>query len=165
MISAIVLLLGVLMMLAYLVTQGMAKSWARTKAKMERSLSGAGEEVRAGILEAQDPLDIALSNIEVHEKKMAAGMAEAIRTGKVRKGLEKAKARNAYKASADRAAAHFSERTDDMVKHYGQGYEQRRQIIAQIQDEMRDMPKATYEDRKKRSDYYSKRSHELFSKL
>ena len=121
----------------------MAKSRARVAAKMQDRVRTAGTELKAGMLEGADPIDIALKNPAEHAKKMADGLNEAIRRGKVEAGLKKAKNRNAWKSSIERAAQHYEASADRMVANAMEDYDARVAAIDRALAKVANMPRTT----------------------
>jgi len=163
MLESIIVMTLLISALVVLATQVMVKSASRVQRKMKERVSVAGTEVVAGFEDAKDPIDVALSDIKGHEEKMKAGLAEAMKAGKVQRGLERAKKRDSWKKSAERAGRHYEERADDMVTNYMDDYDKRAAIIAKAQDEIKKMPKATFEQRMARQRKYAELTHKAFS--
>jgi hypothetical protein len=132
----------------------MVKSAERVREKMLNSVRTAGNELRAGMNAAPDPIDIALKDPEAHAKKMQEGLAEAIRRGNVRAGLEKAKKRNSWKGSIDKAAAHFEESAPVMVENSMADYPQRMDVVSKAKQAVKDMPTVTRAQRIAKSSKY-----------
>ena len=121
----------------------MAKSKDRVQAKMLRNVASAGAEVRAGMEAADDPIDIALKDVDGHAKKMTDGLKESVRTGKFKSGLEKAKKRGSWKKSIARAAQHFEERAPEMVENAMEDYDERMAATDRALAEVSNMPRTT----------------------
>ena len=81
-------------------------------------------------------------------------MNESIRRGAYKSGLERAKARDSWGKSHERAAAHYEERADDMVEHAMEGYDERANCIETAKSAISGMPKATRAQRIARSSKY-----------
>ena len=125
----------------------MVKSKAATERKMRERVSTAGTYLKEGMAEAPDPVDVLLSDVAGNEKKLVDGVAEAVRRGKYKAGLETAKARGSWKNSQDRAGAHYEERAEDMVKHSMEGYDERANCIESAKDSTKSMPTTTRDQR------------------
>jgi hypothetical protein len=121
----------------------MVKSKARVEAKMKERVRTAGSELKAGMLEGPDPIDIALKDPAAHAKKMQDGLNEAIRRGKVEGGLKKAKERNSWKNSIDRAASNYEGAADRMVAHAMEDYDARAAAIERAKAKVAGMPRTT----------------------
>lgn len=132
----------------------MVKSKAAVERKMRDRVATAGTYLQEGMAEAEDPVDVLLKDVAANEKKLLDGVADAIRRGKFKSGLEAAKARNSWKNSQARAGAHYEERADDMVKHSMEGYDARAACIEKAQKAIESMPKATRAQRIARSGKY-----------
>lgn len=143
----------------------MVKSRDRAAAKMERGVRAAGPEIKAGMQDAVDPLDVLTSDAKKYGDKMLAGVAEAQRTGKWKQGLEKAKAADKWKGSIDRAAAHYTERAADMVEGAMSDYDARAQCIERAQAVVKDMASTTRSDRIAKSAAYQDAVGKEFDKL
>ena len=143
----------------------MVKSKADVEAKMKDRVSTAGQYLKKGMESAEDPIDVLLKNPEGYAKKLVDGLQDAIRRGNYKIGLERAKGRNAYKGSKDRAGAHFEERTGDMVKNAMDTYDSRAGAIKAAQDRVANMPTATREQRIAKSTAYQKAVGEEFDKV
>jgi len=120
----------------------MVKSRAVAEARMRRNIVGAGESLKEGFAEAKDPVKVLLADPDM-EKKHQAGVAEAHRKGKMRKGLQIAEARGSWKDSADRAGAHFEERSEDMVVHSMETYDARGKCIDDAKESLKKEPRTT----------------------
>lgn len=120
----------------------MVKSKAVAMARMARNIVGAGASMKEGFDEAEDPVKILLAD-PLLEAKVLAGVQEANRKGKMRKGLLIADARGSWKASKDRAAAHFEERGADMVAHAGETYDARAECIETVKAALKKEPRTT----------------------
>ena len=143
----------------------MAKSRARVAAKMQDRVRTAGSELKAGMLEGADPIEIALKNPAEHAKKMADGLNEAIRRGKVEAGLKKAKNRNAWKNSIERAAQHYEASADRMVANALEDYDARIAAIERALAKVANMPRTTRDQRIAYSAAYQKALGEEMDKL
>ena len=121
----------------------MVKSKSRVEQKMRERVRTAGSELKAGMMEGPDPIDIALKDPAAHVKKMQDGLAEAARRGKIEGGLKKAKERNAWKGSIDRAASHYEESADRMVDHAMEDYDARAGAIERAKQKVSGMPRTT----------------------
>lgn len=132
----------------------MVKSRAAVERKMRDRVATAGTYLKEGMAEADDPVDVLLKDVAANEKKLLDGVAEAIRRGKYKSGLEVAKARGSWGKSHDRAASHYEERADDMVDHAMEGYDERKNCIETAQKALEAMPKATRAQRIARSAKY-----------
>jgi hypothetical protein len=134
----------------------MVKSKAAVERKMRERVSTAGTYLKEGMSEAPDPVDVLLSDVAGNEKKLVDGVAEAVRRGKYKAGLETAKARGSWKGSQDRAAAHYEERAEDMVKHSMEGYDERANCIEAAKASIKSMPSTTRDQRIARGAAYAK---------
>ena len=143
----------------------MVKSRARVAAKMQDRVRTAGAELKAGMVEGQDPIDVALKNPAEHAKKMQDGLNEAIRRGKVEAGLKKAKGRNAWKNAIDRAAQHYEASADRMVTNAMEDYDARAGAIERALAKVTSMPKTTRDQRIAYSAAYQKALGEEMDKL
>lgn len=143
----------------------MVKSEERARAKMERNVRGAGVELKAGMADAIDPLDILTADPKKFGEKMSAGVAESIRTKKWEKGLQKAKDRNSWKESGDRAAAHYQEAAPRMVENAMEDYSGRAAAIERAKAIIKDMPSTTRSERIARSSAYQIAVGKEFDKL
>lgn len=143
----------------------MVKSKERAAAKMERGVRAAGPEIKAGMLEAPDPLDILTSDSKKYGDKMVAGVIESQRTGRWAQGLKKAKEQDKWKGSIDRAAAHYTERAVDMVDNAMSDYDARVSCIERAQAIVKDLPTTTTGERIAKSAAYQLAVHKEFNKL
>lgn len=134
----------------------MVKSKAAVERKMRERVSSAGQYLKEGMDEAPDPVDVLLSDVAGNEKKLVDGVAEAIRRGKYKAGLETAKARGSWNKSKDRAAAHYEERAEDMVAHSMEGYDERAQCIETAKASVKNMPTTTRDQRIAKGAAYAK---------
>lgn len=132
----------------------MVKSKALAEKKMKDRVESAGKYLTEALGEAPDPLDVILEDPEGHMKKMEAGLKEANRTGKTIGGIKKAKERNSWATSHDRAGSHYEERAADMVNHAMEDYDVRAGCIETAKKVIKSMAKATRTDRIKRSARY-----------
>ena len=143
----------------------MVKSKERASAKMERNVRTAGTELKAGMTDAIDPLTILSADPKKYGDKMAAGVAESVRTQKWAKGIEKAKGRNAWKTSADRAAAHYQEAAPRMVANAMEDYDSRAACIERAQAATKNMPTTTRAERMQKGFAYQEAVAKEFDKL
>lgn len=132
---------------------------------MQDRVRTAGSELKAGMMEAPDPIEIALKNPAEHAKKMADGLIEAIRRGKVEAGLKKAKSRNAWKNSIERAAQHYEASADRMVANALEDYDARIAAIERALAKVANMPRTTRDQRIAYSAAYQKALGEEMDKL
>ena len=121
----------------------MVKSKSAAEEKMKDRVSTAGKYVKEGMEEAEDPIDILLKDADKFAKRLVENLIESIRRGKYKGGLTTAKARDSWKKAIPRAAAHFEERTDDMVAHAMEDYEDRAKCIEIAKAATKDMPTKT----------------------
>ena len=140
----------------------MVKSKRFVESKMRQRVSTSGQFLRDGMNEAQDPVDKLLSDVDKYEKKLVDGVQNSIKAGSYRVGLEKAKKRNSWKNSIDKAGRHYEESADMMVDHALEDYDQRAKLIEQAQDAVRDMPTATRAQRIQKSAKYQEIIGKLF---
>jgi hypothetical protein len=131
----------------------MVKSKETARARMERGVRGAGEALKEGFREGENPVKVLLADPDL-EKKHQAGVAEAHRKGKMRAGLKKADERNAWPESADRAAAHYTEKEAEMVDHAMEDYDQRATCLEAAKKAVKDMPRTTVDQREARGKAY-----------
>ena len=143
----------------------MVKSKSKAEEKMRDRISTAGKYLERGMEDADDPIDILLDDVEGAQKKLIEGLQEAIKRGNYKIGLERAKERDAWKKSKGRAAAHFEERTDDIVERSMETYDSRMQCVEKAQKEISKMPKATRQQRIARSTKYQELVGECYDKL
>ncbi len=134
----------------------MVKSKAAVERKMRDRASTAGTYLKEGLGEAEDPVDVLLRDISGNEKKLADGVAEAIRRGKYKAGLEKAKQRDSWGKSHDRAAAHYEEAAGRMVDHAMEGYDERAACIEKAKASIKSMPTTTRDQRIAKGAAYAK---------
>ena len=134
----------------------MVKSKSQVMAKMTDRVGTAGTYLKQGMASAEDPVDILLKDPEKFGNKMVAGLQDAVKRGNYRVGLERAKQRGSWKGSTDRAASHFEERKDDMVKNAMESYDQRAGAIETAKKIVADMPTATRDQRIAKMAAYSK---------
>jgi len=132
----------------------MVKSRARAEKKMLDRVRTAGTELKAGMSEAKDPLDVISGDIANKEAKLMAGVAEGVKRGNYRQGIEKAKARGSWKNSQDRAGRHYEERADDMVKNAMEDYDSRAAAIDRAKATIANMPTTTRAQRIARGTAY-----------
>lgn len=143
----------------------MVKTRAEVEEKMRDRVGTAGKYLKAGMDGAEDPIDKLLKDPEGYQKKLIDGQAEAARRGSYKAGLERAKARNAWQESKDRAASHYEERTDDMVKNSMESYDARAGAIERAQQATADMPTTTRAQRIAKSAKYQEKVGEEFDKI
>jgi len=161
MLSLIGIFMGPALIIAVVMMSMMVKSKERVLAKLGRSVRAAGPEVTAGIRDAEDPAVIALKDIKNHTTKMSAGLTNAINDGRVEAGLKKPLKRGSYHASAERAGRNYASRVDDIVKNYGDGYDEQAKIVEAGQMAISKMPKATFEDKQARARVFAETTHKL----
>ena len=125
----------------------MVKSRARAEKKMLDRVRTAGSELKAGMSEAKDPLDVIQADIANKENKLIAGVQEGIKRGSYRQGIARAKERNSWKNSQDRAGRHYEERADDMVKNAMEDYDSRAGAIERAKAKVATMPTTTRQQR------------------
>ena len=143
----------------------MAKSKALVMKKMQARVSTAGEFLKEGMADAEDPIKVLLADIDNKEKALVAGVTEAIRRGNYKAGLKKAEARDSWKKSADKASAHYQESAETMVEHAMEDYDELMKVIQAGKDAIKNMPKATRTQRIARSKKYLDTVGPLFDKL
>ena len=143
----------------------MVKSAAEVEEKMRDRVSTAGKYLRSGMASAPDPIDVLLKDPSGYAKKLQDGLNEAIRRGSYEAGLKKAKARNSWRDSLERAGAHFEERTDDMVANAMSSYDARAAAIGRAQAIVETMPTTTRTQRIAKSAAYQKAVGEEFDKV
>ena len=141
------------------------KTKDEVKAKMTERVRTAGTYLKTGMEQAEDPVDVLLKDYDANAKKMTDGVAESVRTGKHRGGLQKAKERGSYHAATDRAATHFEERTDDMVAHSTEDYDARAQCQARARTLVQKMPTTTRAQRIAKGNAYLVEVGKEFDKL
>jgi len=141
------------------------KTKEEVEAKMKDRVANAGKYLSDGISKADDPIDILLSDTAKYEKKLEDGVKEALKNGKYKAGLEKAKSRDAWKESRERAGRHYEERTDDMVSNSMADYDARRDCIEKAKKVIADMPSTTRQQRILRSAKYQEEVGKCFDKL
>jgi len=141
------------------------KDKSEVEAKMKLRVAGSGQFLKAGMEKADDPIDVALADIDNHTDKMVKGVARAKVDGSIKAGLEKAKDRNAWKKSIDRAASHFEERTEDMVANSLDDYDKRKACIEEAKGKTDDMPKTTRAQSIQKSAAYQTAVGECFDKI
>lgn len=144
--------------------ENMVKSRLRAETKMKDRVRIAGPELKAGMSEAKDPLEVISQDIANKEKKLMAGVNEGIAKGHYKQGIEKARARNSWKLSQDRASRHYEERADDMVKNAMETYDIRAQAIENAKGKVKDMPTTTRDQRIAKSNAYLKAVSEEMDK-
>lgn len=143
----------------------MVKSRADVEKKMRDRVGTAGQYLKDGMTAAVDPVDVLLKDPEAAAKRMTDGLADAVRRGSYRVGLERAKQRNSWKNSVGRAATHFEERKDDMVKNAMDSYDARAGAIAAAKARTDGMPVATRDQRIAKSMAYLKAVGEEMDKV
>jgi len=141
------------------------KDKSEVEAKMKDRVATAGKYLTSSLEKADDPIDVILSDPTLYLKKLVDGVTEAHRTGKIKSGLEKAKARDSWKKSIPRAGAHFEERTDDMVANALDDYDARKGVIDAAKEVIAKMPSTTRTQRIARSTKYQQLVAEGFDKL
>ena len=143
----------------------MVKTEAEVRAKMQERVATAGKYLKSGMDAAVDPIDVLLSNPDGYQAKLVAGVQEAARKGSYKAGLLKAKERNAWQNSKDRAAAHFEERAVDMVDNAMASYPERMRVIEAAQKAVADMPTTTRAQRIAKSAKYQEVAGQGYDKL
>lgn len=143
----------------------MVKSKTNVEEKMKDRISTAGKYLERGMEDAEDPIDVLLSDVEGAQKKLLEGLQDAIKRGNYKIGLERAKSRDAWRTSKGRAAAHFEERADDIVERSMETYDSRMACVEKAQKEIAKMPKATRAQRIARSTKYQEITGECYDKL
>jgi hypothetical protein len=141
------------------------KSQADVESKMKDRVSTAGIYLKKGMESAEDPIDVLLKDPEGYAKALVAGLADAIKRGNYKIGLERAKSRGSWKGAIPRAGAHFEERAADLVKNAMESYPARAAAIAAAQAKIKAMPSATRDQRIARSTAYQKFVGEEFDKV
>lgn len=114
---------------------------------------------------AEDPVDKLLSNVEMYQKKLLDGQVEAAKRGNYAAGLKKAKDRNAWQNSKERAALHYEERTTDMVDNAMASYDARAGAIDRAKKAIESMPTTTRAQRIARSAKYQEVVGSEFDKV
>lgn len=143
----------------------MVKTAAEVKEKMLDRVGTAGKYLKQGMDAAEDPIDVLLKDPDAAQKKLLDGQAEAARRGSYIAGLKKAKSRNSWQESKERAAAHYEERKDDMVSHAMDSYDARKGAIERAQASVKDMPTTTRDQRIAKSGAYQKAVGAEFDKV
>lgn len=143
----------------------MVKSKAYVEKKMRDRVSTAGKYLGEGMKEAKSPEEVILADIDAKEKALLAGLAEAIKRKKYRLGLKKSKDRDSWRKRIPDAEAHYEESADRMTENSLEDYDARAACIARGQAHIKDMPKATTEQRIKRSSAYQLFMHKEYDKL
>ena len=143
----------------------MVKTRAEVEEKMRDRVGTAGKYLKQGMDGAEDPIDVLLKDPAAAQKKLLDGQAEAARRGSYEAGLRKAKERNAWQNSKDRAAAHYEERTDDMVSNAMSSYDARAGAIERAQAAVKDMPTTTRAQRIAKSAKYQETVGAEFDKV
>jgi hypothetical protein len=141
------------------------KDRSEVETKMKDRVGTAGKYLKESLEKADDPLDVLLGNPDKYIDLMVKGIQEAQRTGKIQSGLKKAKDRDAWRKSIPRAGAHYEERTDDMVDHALDDYDERKKCIESALGAIGGMPSTTRTQRISRSAEYQKKVAECFDKL
>ena len=132
----------------------MVKTRAEVEEKMKDRVGTAGKYLKQGMDGAEDPIDVLLKDPAAAQKKLLDGQVEAAKRGSWEAGLRRAKDRNAWQNSKDRAAAHYEERTDDMVANAMSSYDARAGAIERAQAAVKDMPTTTRSQRIAKSSKY-----------
>ncbi len=143
----------------------MVKSRAQVEAKMKDRVGTAGTYLKQGMQSAEDPTDVLLKDPEKYGQKMLAGLQDAVKRGNYRVGLERAKQRGSWKGSQDRAASHFEERKEDMVKNAMDSYDQRATAIEAAKKRVAEMSTATRDQRIAKAAAYAKAVGEEMDKV
>lgn len=143
----------------------MVKSKARVEQKMRDRVRTAGAELKAGLQDAPNPIDIALKDVNGHVKKMQDGLAEAARTGRIAIGLQRAKKRGSWENSFDRAAQNYEASADRMVANAMEDYDARAQAMQRALEKVKGMPRITTAQRIAYSSALQLAQHEEFNKL
>lgn len=143
----------------------MVKSKARVQQKMAERVRTAGAELKAGMQEAPNPIDVALKDVNAHVKKMQDGLAEAARTGRIGIGLKRAKERGSWEKSFDRAAQNYEAAADRMVENAMEDYDARAAAIQRALDKVKGMPRITTAQKIAYGAAYQQAVHEEFNKL
>jgi hypothetical protein len=143
----------------------MVKTRAEVMEKMTERVQTAGKYLKAGMDAALDPIDVLLKNPDASAKKLQAGIQEAINRGSYTAGLRKAKERNAWQNSKERAASHYEERAADMVSNAMSNYDQRAAAIERAQNAVKDMPTTTRTQRIAKSAKYQELVGQEFDKI
>ncbi|MBA7472238.1 hypothetical protein ES707_07560 [subsurface metagenome] len=142
----------------------MVKPQADVESKMRDRVSTAGPYLRSGMESADDPIDVLLTDPEGYAEALIAGLRDAVKRGSYKIGLERAKTRGSWKKAIPRAAAHFEERADDLVRNAMESYAVRKTAIEAAQLKIKNMPRATRDQRIARSTAYQKFVGEEFDK-
>ena len=142
----------------------MAKTRQQVEEKMRERVATAGKYLKSGMESAPDPIDVLLKDPDAAAKKLEAGLREALRKGSYTAGLQRAKERNAWQNSKERAARHYEERADDMVSNAMMSYEKRMGAIDRAKARVANMPRVTTSDRIAYSAAYQKAVSEEFAK-
>lgn len=143
----------------------MVKTAQEVREKMQDRVSTAGKYLKQGMDGAEDPIDILLKDPAKYQKKLLDGQVEAAKRGAYEAGLRKAKERNAWSGSKERAAAHYEERTDDMVENAMSSYDARKGAIERAQAATADMPTTTRTQRIAKSAKYQEVVGTEFDKI
>jgi uncharacterized Ntn-hydrolase superfamily protein len=143
----------------------MVKTRAEVMEKMQERVQTAGKYLKQGMDGAEDPIDKLLKNPEESKKKLVAGINEAMNRGSYEAGLRRAKERNAWQISKDRAASHYEERASDMVSNAMASYDARAQAIERAQKAVEDMPTTTRAQRIAKSAKYQELVGQEFDKI
>lgn len=139
------------------------KSKSRAKAKMERGMENAGDELEAGMNDGEDPVEAALADIDRIEKEIIANFTASIKAGKYRGGLKKAARRGSWKKSIPRAKAHYVEKKEEMIEHALEDYDDRMALIQQALDKTKGMASATSAQRITKQAAYLTELHRLMN--
>lgn len=143
----------------------MVKSVEEVRAKMEERVATAGKYLKQGMAAAEDPIDKLLKDPEGYQKKLVAGVQEAANRGSYKAGLLKAKERNAWQNSQDRAASHYEERAPEMVENAMSNYAARAAAIERAKKAVENMPTTTRGQRIAKSAAYQQKVGEEFDKV
>ena len=141
----------------------MAKTAEQVRAKMEERAATAGKYLRDGMANAPDPIDVLLKNPEQSQQKMLRGVQEAARKGSYIAGLRRAKERNAWGDSLERAGAHYEEAAPRMVDNAMKTYETRMAAIERAKAKVANMPRGTTAERIAYAAAYQKAASEEFA--
>lgn len=143
----------------------MVKSKELVEEKMRERVRTAGKYLKAGMAEAEDPVEKLLKDPDGYAKKLVDGLLEAIKRGEFAIGLQKAKKRDKWKNAQDIASRRYEESADLMVQYALEDYEARKKCIEEAKKAIENMPATTREQRIARSAEYQRRVAECFDKL
>lgn len=143
----------------------MVKSAAEVREKMADRVGTAGKYLKQGMDAAEDPIEVLLKDPAASQKKLLDGQMEAAKRGSWEAGLRRAQGRNAWQNSKDRAAAHYEERTGDMVDNAMASYDARAAAIERAQNAVKDLPTTTRAQRIAKSAKYQTVVGEEFDKV